>query len=131
LEAFVTELEHDASVRPFYTFVLIAQAFAETKHALSALAHLRRGLALAHRMRAVRDALLDSSSAWHPLTDVFEVIHSEATRLSTLYGVARPACRTVRRAQQQAFRTAFAQATGKTYHPYYYSCRCGTERRLW
>jgi hypothetical protein len=38
--------------------------------------------------------------------------------LSTLYGVARPACRTVRRAQQQAFRTAFAQATGTTYHPY-------------
>jgi hypothetical protein len=52
------------------------------------------------------------------LTTVLEVIHSEATRLSTLYGVARPACRTVRRAQQQAFRTAFAQATGKTYHPY-------------
>jgi len=47
-----------------------------------------------------------------------EVIHAEATRLSTLYGVARPACRTVRRAQQQAFRTAFAQATGKTYQPY-------------
>jgi len=53
LEAVVTELEHDASARPFYTFVLIAQAFAETKHALSSLAHLRRCLALAHRMRAV------------------------------------------------------------------------------
>jgi hypothetical protein len=118
LEAFVTELEHDLSARTFYTFVLIAEAFARTKHALSSLAHLHRCLALAHRMRAVRDALLDSSSAWHPLTTVLEVIHSEATRLSTLYGVARPACRTVRRAQQQAFRTAFAQATGKTYHPY-------------
>ncbi|HYN63719.1 MAG TPA: hypothetical protein VES36_03865, partial [Candidatus Limnocylindrales bacterium] len=118
LEALATELEHDVSVRPFYTFVLIAQAFAETKHALSSLAHLRRCLALAHRMRAVRDALVESSSSWHPLTDVLEVIHAEATRLSTLYGVARPACRTVRRAQQQAFRTAFAQAIGTTYHPY-------------
>ena len=38
--------------------------------------------------------------------------------MSTLYGVARPACRTVRRTQQQAFRTAFAQATGTPYHPY-------------
>jgi len=118
LEAFATELEHDATARTFYTFVLIAEAFARTKHALSSLAHLRRCLALARRMRAVRDALLDSSSAWNPLTTVFEVLHAEATRLSTLYGVARPACRTVRRAQQQAFRTAFAQATGKTYHPY-------------
>lgn len=49
LEAVVTELEHAASVRTFYTFVLIAQAFAETKHALSSLAHRRRCLALAHR----------------------------------------------------------------------------------
>jgi hypothetical protein len=118
LEALVTELEHDASVRTFYTFVLTAQAFAETKHALSSLAHLRRCLALAHRMGAIRDALVESSSSWHPLTTVLEVLHSDATRLSTLYGVARPACRTVRRAQQQAFRTAFAQATGTTYHPY-------------
>lgn len=118
LEALAAELEHDATARPFYTFVLIAEVFARTKHALSSLAHLRRCLALAHRMRAVRDALLDASSAWHPLTTVLEVIHSDATRLSILYGVARPACRTVRRAQQQAFRTAFAQATGKTYHPY-------------
>jgi signal transduction histidine kinase len=46
------------------------------------------------------------------------VIHAEATRLSTLYSVARPACRTRRREAQQAFRTAFAQATGKPYHPY-------------
>ena len=49
LEALATELEHDVSVRPFYTFVLTAQAFAETKHALSSLAHLHRCLALAHR----------------------------------------------------------------------------------
>jgi len=118
LEAFATALEHDASARTLYTFVLTAQAFAETQHALSSLAHLRRCLALAHRMRAVRDALLDSTSSWNPLTNVLEVIHAEATRLTTLYGVARPACRTVRREQQQAFRTAFAQATGKTYHPY-------------
>jgi|GEM_PF-2322649 len=118
LEAFATELEHDASARTFYTFVLIAQAFAETKHALSSLAHLRRCLALAHRMRAMRDALLDSTSPWNPLTTVLEVLHAEATRLSTLYGVARPECRTRRRAMQQAFRTAFAQTTGTTYHPY-------------
>jgi hypothetical protein len=51
LEACATELEHDASARTFYTFVLIAQAFAEAKHALSSLAHRRRCLALAHRMR--------------------------------------------------------------------------------
>ena len=95
LEAFATELEHDASARTFYTFVLVAQAFAGTKHALSTLAHLRRCLALAHRMRAIRDALVESSSSWHPLTTVLEVIHSEATRLSTLYGVMRPASRTV------------------------------------
>jgi hypothetical protein len=118
LEACATELEHDASARTLYTFVLIAQAFAGTKHALSSLAHLRRCLALAHRMRAMRDALLDSPSPWHPLTTVLEVIHAEATRLSTLYGVARPDVRTHRRALQQAFRTAFAQATGKTYHLY-------------
>jgi len=118
LEACATELEHDVSARTFYTFVLLAEGFARTKHALSTLAHLRRCLALAHRMRAIRDAFVESSSSWHPLTTVLEVIHSEATRLSTLYGVARPACRTVRRAQQQAFRTAFVQATGTTYHPY-------------
>lgn len=116
LEALATELEHDASVRAFYTFVLTAQAFADTQHALAALPHLRRCLALAHRMLAIREALVESGSSWHPLTTVLEVLHSEATRLSTLYGVVRPACRTVRRAQQQAFRTAFAQATGKTYH---------------
>lgn len=118
LEALATELEHDASARTFYRFVLIAEAFARTQHALSTLAHLRRCLALAHRMRAIRDVLLSSASPWNPLTNVLEVIHAEATRLSTLYGVARPACRTRRRELQQAFRTAFAQATGKTYHPY-------------
>ena len=118
LEALTTELEHDVRARTFYTFVLVAQAFAGTKHALSTRAHIRRCLTLAHRMRAIRDALLSYASRWTPLTDVLETIHAEATRLSTLYSVARPACRTRRRAVQQAFRTAFAQATGKTYHPY-------------
>jgi len=118
LEALATALEHDASAHAFYLFVLIAQAFAGTKHRLSTLPHLRRCLTLAHRMRAIRDALLSDASRWTPLTDVFETIHAEATRLSTLYSVARPACRTRRRAVQQAFRAAFTHATGKAYHPY-------------
>jgi len=118
LEALATELEHDASARTFYTFVLLAQAFAGTKHALSTLAHIRRCLALAHRMQAIRDALLSAASRWTPLTDVLEVIHAEATRLGTLYSVAHPACRTRRRELQQAFRAAFTHATGKAYHPY-------------
>lgn len=117
LEAVVTELEHDLSARTFYTFVLTAQALAETKHRLSTLAHIRRCLTLAHRMRAIR-AKLFASGRWTPLTDVLEVIHRDATRLTTLYGVARPPCRTHRRVLQQAFHTAFMQATGTIYHTY-------------
>ena len=49
---------------------------------------------------------------------MLEVIHSDATRLTTLYGVARPPSRTHRRALQQAFHAAFTQATGTTYHAY-------------
>ena len=94
LEALVTELEHDATVRTFYMLVLIAEAFTRTKHALSSLAHLRRYLALAHRLRAIR-ARSSIASPWNPLTALLELMHAEATRLTTLYGVARPACRTV------------------------------------
>ena len=68
-------------------------------------------------MRAIRDKLV-ASGRWTPLTDVLEVIASDATRLTTLYGVARPPCRTHRRALQQAFHTAFTQATGTIYHTY-------------
>jgi len=65
----VAELQHAASARTFYTFVLVAQAFAGTKHALSTLAHLRRCLALAHHMLAIRDVLLSYAGRWTPLTE--------------------------------------------------------------
>ena len=118
LESLVTALEHDRSLPTFYAFVLVAQEFAGMKKARYTLAHIRRCLVLAHRMRPIRDRLVSSGGRWTPLHDVGEVIQSEATRLSSLYGVARPACRPHRRALQQAFRTAFTQATGKVYHKY-------------
>src|SRR5712691_9220202 len=98
LETLVTDLEHDRSVPTFYLFVLVAQEFAVAKKTLYTLAHLRRCLALAHRMRAIRDMLVSSAGRWTPLHEVGELIHGEATRLSSLYGVARPACGTQRRA---------------------------------
>jgi len=121
LETLVTDLEHDLSTHTFYLFVLVAQEFAVAKKAGYSLAHLRRCLALAHRMRAIRDRLVSSASRWTPLTDVVELIHSEATRLASLYGVARPACSKHRRELQQAFRTAFTHATGKVYQKYGFS----------
>ena len=118
LETLVTDLEHDLSTPTFYAFVLLAQEFAGTKKAPYTLAHIRRCLALAHRMRPIRDVLVSSGGRWTPLHDVGEVIQSEATRLSSLYGVARPACRKARRELQSAFRAAFTQATGKVYQKY-------------
>ena len=118
LETFVTDLEHDGSLPMLYAFVLLAQEYAGMKKARYALAHIRRCLALAHRMRTIRDRLVFAGGRWTPLHDVGEVLHAEATRLSSLYGVARPACRTARRALQQAFRVAFTQATGKAYQKY-------------
>ncbi len=115
LETYVADLEHDVSTHTFYAFVLVAQEFAGTKKARYSLEHIRRCLALAHRMRAIRDVLVSSASRWTPLHDVGELIHAEATRLTSLYGVARPAWRTVRRELQQAFRAVFTQATGKAY----------------
>jgi hypothetical protein len=118
LETFVTALEHDLSTPTFYAFVLLAQEFAVAKKVRYTLAHIRRCLTLAHRMRPIRDRLVSAGGRWTPLHEVGEVIQAEATRLSSLYGVARPACRTQRRELQQAFRTAFTQATGKTYQKY-------------
>ena len=118
LETYVADLEHDVSAHTFYAFVLVAQEFAGMKKARYALAHIRRCLALAHRMRPIRDMLVSSGGRWTPLHDVGEVIQSEATRLSSLYGVARPACRKYRRELQQAFRAAFTHATGKAYQKY-------------
>jgi hypothetical protein len=69
-------------------------------------------------MRPIRDMLVSSGGRWTPLHDVGEVIQSEATRLSSLYGVARPACRKARRELQSAFRAAFTHATGKAYQKY-------------
>jgi hypothetical protein len=127
LETLVTDLEHAPSAPTFYLFVLLAQEFAGLKKAHYTLAHLRRCLALAQRMRPIRDVLVDSGRRWTPLHDVCTVIHGEAARLSTLYGVVRPACSTARRALQQAFRVAFTQATGKAYQKYGFS-RIAKER---
>ena len=92
LETLVADLEHDASASTFYAFVLLAEEFARMKKASYTLEHLRRCVALAHRMRAIRDVLLPDAVPWHPLTDLVELIHGEATRLTSLYGVARPEC---------------------------------------
>lgn len=118
LEEVVADLEHDIRVRPFYTFILVAQEFAGKKKALFTLEHIRTFVSLAHRMLAIRDGLLPHASRWTPLTDVLAIIHSEAARLTSLYGVARPACGQRRRELQQEFRTSFTHETGKAYHPY-------------
>jgi hypothetical protein len=118
LETLVTALEHDRSLPTLYAFVLVAQEFAGMKKGRYTLAHIRRCLVLAHRMRPIRDVLVSAGGRWTPLHDLSEVLQAEATRLSSLYGVARPTCRPHRRALQQAFRTAFTQATGKVYHKY-------------
>jgi hypothetical protein len=118
LETYVADLEHDVSAPTFYAFVLLAQEFAGMKKPGFTLAHIRRCLALAHRMRPIRDMLVSSGGRWTPLHDVGEVIQSEATRLSSLYGVARPACSKARRELQSACRAAFTHATGKAYQKY-------------
>ncbi len=134
LETLVTDLEHDLSTPTLYAFVLLAQEFAGTKKAQYTLTHIRRCLVLAHRMRAIRDRLVAAGGRWTPMHDVGEVLHAEATRLSSLYGVARPACSRVRRELQQAFRAAFVHATGKAYQKYGLSLtakECATITAFW
>jgi hypothetical protein len=92
LETYVADLEHDVSAPTFYAFVLLAQEFAGMKKPGFTLARIRRCLALAHRMRPIRDMLVSSGGRWTPLHEVGELIHGEATRLSSLYGVARREC---------------------------------------
>ena len=121
LETVVADLEHEPSAPTLYAFVLLAQEFAGAKKAQYTLAHIRRCLALAHRLRPLRDQLVSAGGRWTPLHDVGEVLHAEATRLSSLYGVVRPACSQQRRALQQAFRAAFTHATGKAYQKYGFS----------
>ena len=118
LEALAAELEHEPSAYTFYLWVLLAEAFAGTKPPLATLASIRRCVALAHRMRAIRAVLLPDASPWNPLTALGDLLHAEATRLTTLYGVARPACRTRGRELRQALHAAFTQATGKGYQTY-------------
>jgi len=118
LEAWVADLEHDVSARTFYAFVILAQDFAGTKKALCTMEHIRRFVSLAQRMRAIRHVLLPDASHWTPLHDVLKLIHAEATTLTRLYGVARPACGKISRDLQREFRAAFTHATGKAYHPY-------------
>jgi hypothetical protein len=118
LETLVTDLEHALSAPTFYLFVLVAQEFTGMKHARYTLAHIHRCLVLAHRTRSIRDRLVSAGGRWTPLHDVGEVLQAEATRLSSLYSVARPACSKARRELQQAFRAAFTQGTGKAYQKY-------------
>jgi len=118
LETLVVDLEHDLRTPTLYAFVLVAHEFASAKKAQYTLAQIRRCLTLAHRLRAIRDVLVAAGGRWTPLHDVGEVLQAEATRLSSLYGVARPACRQHKRALQQAFRAAFTQATGHAYQKY-------------
>jgi len=118
LEALAAELEHAPSAYTFYLWVLLAETFAGTRPAVATLAHIRRCVTLAHRMRAIRARLLPDASPWNPLTALLDLLHSEATRLTTLYGVARPACRTRGRELRQALHAAFTQATGKVYQTY-------------
>ena len=74
LETFVTALEHDLSTPTFYAFVLLAQEFAVAKKVRYTLAHIRRCLTLAHRMRPIRDRLVSAGGRWTPLHEVGEVI---------------------------------------------------------
>jgi hypothetical protein len=69
-------------------------------------------------MRAIRGHILEDASPWNPLTALLDLLHAEATRLTTLYGVARPACRPRGRELRQALHAAFTQATGKVYQTY-------------
>ena len=134
LETSVADLEHEPSAPTLYAFVLVAQELAGTKKAHYTLAHIRRCLALAQRLRAIRDRLVSVGGRWTPLHDVGEVLQAEATRLSSLYRVARPACSRVSRALQQAFRAAFAHTTGKAYHKYGLSLtaqECATITAWW
>ena len=67
LETFVTALEHDLSTPTFYAFVLLAQEFAVAKKVRYTLAHIRRCLTLAHRMRPIRDLVVVSGGRWTPI----------------------------------------------------------------
>lgn len=118
LEELVADLEQDVSARTFYTFVILAQDFAGTKKALCNMEHIRTLVSLAQRMRAIRNVLLPEASHWTPLYDVLQMIQSEATTLTRLYGVARPACGKIRRDLQREFRASFKQETGKEYQAY-------------
>ena len=84
LEAYVVDLEHDLSTPTLYAFVLLAHEFAVAKKAQYTLADIRRCLALAHRMRAIRDRLVSSGGRWTPLHDVGEVIHVKEGAALTL-----------------------------------------------
>lgn len=121
LETLITDLEHDLRAEPFYRFVLLADEWARAKKTDYSLALLRRCLLLAQRMLPIRAQAVEASVRWAPLHKVSELIHGEAHRLSTLYGVVRPASITIRRTLQQAFRTTFAQATGEAYEKYRFS----------
>ena len=116
LKALATELEHEPSAYAFSLWVLLAEAFATARPPVATLPALRRSVVLAHRLRAIRADLLPHERPWRPLTDLLALLHTEATRLSTLYGVARPACLLGRRALRQAFHPAFPAATGEVYH---------------
>jgi hypothetical protein len=118
LETLVTALEHNLTAPTFYVCVLLAQELATAKKAGTTLAQIRRCLTLAQRLLPLRERVVSSGGRWMPLRDVLALLHGEATRLATLYGVVRPTTLTARRALQQAFRLAFTQATGTAYQKY-------------
>ena len=118
LEAYVAALEDTPTVHTFYAFVLLAEAFARRKPPIETLAHLRRCLTLARRVLPIRERLLPTAGPWRPVTAVGDVLHSEATKLATLYGGARLAGRQRRRALAEAFRAAYKHALGRPYSPY-------------
>lgn len=118
LEALTTELEENPSSYAFYLWVLMAEAFVEAKPTVATLAAVRRCVTLARRMHSVREDLLPNSVPWRPLSDLIKFLHSEATRLTTLYGTVRPTCIPRRRELRQEFQVAFRQATGTVYQAY-------------
>lgn len=130
LETLTTALEHDGAEATFYRLILLGQEGATAKQAGWTLAQIHRCLRLAQRMVPLRAQMTTGGGRWTPLWDVLKLLESEAARLATLYGVLRPPSITVRRELQQTFRTAFRQATGKTYMKFGYNWTAQEDRMI-
>lgn len=121
---FVTALERDEddaeTAYTFFAFVLMAEAFANSKKMPLTLEHAQQALRLAQRMVPIRAALIPSTTRWSPLTKVYDLLQSEAVKLARLYGATRPNFTLVRRELQQEFHTTFTQSVGARYETYKY-----------